>query len=125
MILLVSQIKINISQNIFWCLILISKLAILTPFPFLGDIQVSIGHINNGDYVWGITILLMNFLPNLVFMLWFIQGLKGQLLKPRSWAMIFLAGSVQLITLMRYVLFQYCEKKMLLKNIMKDKCYII
>ena len=66
-----------------------------------GDTQVGVDHINNGDLVWGSMVILLQFLPNLVFILWFILSQKEHLCESRTWGKIFFAGSVQIVTLMR------------------------
>ena len=66
-----------------------------------GDTQVGVDHINNGDVVWGYTIIFLMFLPNLVFILWFTIASRGHLLETGTWGMILTAGSVQVVTFMR------------------------
>ena len=69
----------------------------------IGDTQVGIGHIKNGDIRWGCTVILLQFLPNLVFILWFVLSHKGRLFESGTCGKILIAGSVQLVTLARYV----------------------
>ena len=43
------------------------------------------------------------FLPNIVFMLWFLHGNKKKLLRLDTWAKVIVAGSIQLVTIIKYV----------------------
>ena len=66
-----------------------------------GDTQVGVDHINDGNIVWGYTIILLQFVPNVVFILWFILANQGHLLEAGAWKKILIAALVQLVTLMR------------------------
>ena len=68
-----------------------------------GDILVAKGHIERGDPVWGSTIFLLMFVPNIVFMMWFLQGHWNNLRQKDTCAKLLTAGSVQLVTLIRHV----------------------
>ena len=68
-----------------------------------GDTQVGADHIENGDVVWGCTIILLQFLPNLVFILWFTLSHRGRFCEAGTWGKIMIAGSIQIITLCRSV----------------------
>ena len=66
-----------------------------------GDTQVGIDHIKEGNIVWGCIVILLQFLPNVVFIVWFILANQGHLRKPGTWKKIAIAGLIQLVTLMR------------------------
>ena len=66
-----------------------------------GDTQVGIDHIIEGNIVWGCIVILLQFLPNVVFIVWFILANQGHLRQPGTWKKIAIAGLVQLVTLMR------------------------
>ena len=66
-----------------------------------GDTQVGIDHIKDGNIVWGCTVIMLQFLPNVVFIVWFILANQGHLREAGTWKNIAIAGSVQLVTLIR------------------------
>ena len=68
-----------------------------------GDTLVAKGHIERGDLVWGSTIFLLMFVPNIVFVMWFLQGHWNNLRRKDTCAKILIAGNVQLVTLSRHV----------------------
>jgi hypothetical protein len=72
-------------------------------YKFPGDVSVADNHVSNGDYVWGYTVILLMFLPNIVFVLWFLNGNKKKLLQADTWAKVLVAGSIQLVTIIKYV----------------------
>ena len=67
----------------------------------IADTGVGVDHIENEDYVWGITIILIMFIPNLVFLIWFALSHKGRFNEPGTCAKILIAGSTQLVTFAR------------------------
>ena len=88
--------RLNIANSLF-C----SKIN-LTYFKISkGDTQVGIDHIKDGNIVWGCTVIMLQLLPNVVFIVWFILANQGHLLEAGTWKKIAIAGSVQLVTLMR------------------------
>ena len=66
-----------------------------------GDTQVGIDHIKDGNIVWGCTVIMLQLLPNVVFIVWFILANQGHLREAGTWKKIAIAGSVQLVTLIR------------------------
>ena len=72
---------------------------------FVGDGAVAYQHVENQNPVWGYTIIGLMFLPNVVFILWFVLGNKRQVgqSRRRTLTKILVAGSVQLVTLIKYV----------------------
>ena len=75
-----------------------------TSFVIIGDYIVAKGYIEKGDVVWGSTIIMLMFVPNIIFMAWFVQGFNKKLCQKTTWEKIFAAGSVQLITIIRYII---------------------
>ena len=67
----------------------------------LGDGAVSYDQIQSGNPVWGFGIIGLMFLPNIVFVLWFLVGNKKKQSKSETLAKILVAGSVQLVTLIK------------------------
>ena len=68
---------------------------------FIGDGAVSADHIENGHPVWGYSIIGLMFLPNIVFVLWFLVGNKKKQSKSETLAKVLVAGSVQLVTMIK------------------------
>ena len=66
-----------------------------------GDTQVGIDHIKDGNKRWGYTVIMLQLLPNVVFIVWFILANQGHLREAGTWKQIAIAGSVQLVTLIR------------------------
>ena len=73
-----------------------------TSFVIIGDAIVSKGYIDNGDVVWGSTIIVLIFVPNIIFMAWFVQGFNKKLCQKATWGKIVAVGSIQVITIIRY-----------------------
>ena len=70
-------------------------------YLFLGDGAVSYDHIQCGNPVWGYSIIGLMFLPNLVFVLWFLVGNKNKLARWETLTKVLVAGSVQLVTMIK------------------------
>ena len=66
-----------------------------------GDGAVSYDQLQSGNPVWGFGIIGLMFLPNIVFVLWFLVGNKKKQSKSETLAKILVAGSVQLVTLIK------------------------
>ena len=68
-----------------------------------GDFIVGREQLEKGEYTWGSVIILLMFVPNVVFMAWIAHANRKDFGKKETWAKILIAGNVQLITLVRYV----------------------
>ena len=55
------------------------------------------------DTIWGITMISLMFLPNIVFLGWFIHGNRRKLCSKEGITKIFAVSCVQLIALIRLV----------------------
>ena len=79
----------------------------------IGDIQVTDDRLHpkyeNGtvnpyqkpDTVWGLTMISLMFLPNIVFLAWFIHGYRRKICSKEGIIKIVAISCVQLVTLMR------------------------
>ena len=67
----------------------------------LGDGAVSYDHIQNGNPVWGCSIIGLMFLPNIVFVMWFLFGNKEKKSRRDAFAKVLVAGNVQLVTMIK------------------------
>ena len=68
---------------------------------FKGDIIVGKEQIDKGETWWGFWIVMLMFVPNLVFIVWFIIARRNKLSSGGTWLKITIAGSVQLVTLIK------------------------
>ena len=68
---------------------------------FKGDIIVGKEQIDKGETWWGFWIVMLMFVPNLVFIVWFILANRNKLSSGGTWLKITIAGSVQLVTLIK------------------------
>ena len=68
---------------------------------FIGDIIVGKEQIEKGETWWGSWIVALMFLPNLVFITWFVLAYRKKLLSKNTWIKVFIAGNVQFVTLIK------------------------
>ena len=69
----------------------------------LGDIIVGLEQKRQGHFIWGNVIIMLGFLPNIVFFVWFVIANKSKLRYKSTWTKIMMAGMVQVITFLRYI----------------------
>ena len=70
-------------------------------FIFSGDIIVGKEQTDNDEHWWGFWIMTLMFLPNLLFITWFILARRNKLFNKETWFKVFIAGNVQLVTLIK------------------------
>ena len=67
----------------------------------LGDILVTIERLREGHVVWGTTIIVLMFLPNVLFIVWMILGSHRKLCHKDTGLRLALGGGIQCVTIMR------------------------
>ena len=77
------------------------KVCYFNIFIFKGDVIVGKEQIDKGEFWWGFWIVMFMFAPNLVFITWFIIANRRKLKTKDTWFKVFIAGNVQLVTLIK------------------------
>ena len=98
----VSKIHLNILIHIWYIIVsteIINKL--LTFVLFIGRYHSWKGANWQCEHWWGFWIMTLMFLPNLLFITWFILARRNKLLNKDTWFKVFIAGNVQFVTLIR------------------------
>ena len=66
-----------------------------------GDIVVGEEQIDSGNKWWGFWVIFLTFLPNIIFVVWYMIKRRRHLGKLETWRNVFVVGNIQIITLLK------------------------
>ena len=67
----------------------------------LADLIVGVEQIEGGHYWWGSWIIVLTFLPNIIFWIWYTYVRRKKLGECETWKNLLLVGNVQLVTILK------------------------